>query len=215
MKMIEIKIDDERYPQLLKEIYNPPNTLYCEGNISLLNKPSIAIIGCRNMSKYGEKIAKIFAEGISKAGVTVVSGLARGIDKVAHNNSYKNEGRTIAVLGCGLDIIYPKENEQLYRDIINNDGLIISEFSEGTRPNKENFPQRNRIISGLSRGIIVVEAKRKSGTMITVDHALEQGRDVFVVPGNIDSINSTGTNELIKEGAKIVTSYKEVLNDVL
>ena len=214
MEFIKIKIDDDRYPKLLKEIFDPPEVLYCVGNIALLNASSIAIIGCRNMSKYGEKVARIFAEGISKAGITVVSGLARGIDKVAHENSYKNEGRTIAVLGSGLDIIYPKENEQLYKYIINNGGLIISEFPEGTRPNKENFPQRNRIISGLSKGIIVVEAKRKSGTMITVNHALEQGRDVFVVPGNIDSINSTGTNELIKEGAKIVTTYKEVLNEV-
>ncbi len=214
MKNIKVSIDDEKYPQLLKQIYDPPQELYCIGNIDLLNVPAIAIVGCRNMSKYGEKIAKIFSEGISKEGITIVSGLAKGIDKVAHENSYKTIGKTIAVLGSGLDIMYPKENEELFNKIIDNGGLIISEFPMGTKPNKENFPKRNRIISGLSKGVIVIEAKKKSGTMITVNHALDQGRDVFVVPGNIDSINSTGTNELIKEGAKMVTSYKEVLDDI-
>ncbi len=212
MKIEEITINDNRYPNSLKQIDNPPNKLYCLGNIDLLNNVCIAIVGCRNMSKYGEKIAKIFSEGLSKEGATIVSGLAKGIDSVAHKYSFSNLGRTIAVLGCGIDVIYPKENENLYREIIKNDGLIISEYPLGTKPDKDNFPRRNRIISGLSCGVIVVEAKKKSGTMITVDYALNQGKDVFVIPGNIDSLNSTGTNELIKEGARMVTNYKEVLN---
>ena len=205
-----IKIDDERYPEKLRKIANPPKHLYCVGNVALLNNESIAIVGCRNASPYGYKIAKIFADGISKEGVTIISGLARGIDAEAHKNSINNIGKTIAVLGCGLDIIYPEENESLYKDIIEKGGLIITEFGFGTKPLKENFPQRNRIVSGLSDGVIVVEAKRRSGTMITVDYALEQGKNVFVVPGNIDSINSSGTNELIKQGATPITNYKEV-----
>ncbi len=205
-----IRIEDEEYPEKLRRITNPPEQLYCVGDVELLNNDSIAIIGCRNASPYGYKIAKIFADGISKKGVTIISGLARGIDSEAHKYSVNNVGKTIAVLGCGLDIIYPKENEELYKEIISNGGLIITEFDFGTKPLKENFPQRNRIVSGLSDGVIVIEAKRKSGTMITVDYALEQGKDVYAVPGNIDSINSTGTNELIKQGATPITSFKEV-----
>ena len=210
-EIVNLKINDERYPENLRQIYNPPQVLYCVGNISLLKDISIAIIGCRNASLYGKKIGTIFAENLSKNGVTVVSGFARGIDSIAHMASYKNIGRTIAVLGSGLNIIYPRENENLFKDIINNNGLIISEYPLNTAPNKENFPMRNRIISGLSSGVLVIEAKRNSGTMITVNYALEQGKNVFVVPGNIDSINSTGTNDLIKEGAQLVTNYKEIM----
>ena len=210
-EIIELKIDDERYPQKLKQIFSPPEILYCVGDISLLNEFSIAIVGCRRNSPYGEKITKIFADNLSKNGVTIISGLAKGIDSFAHESSHKNIGRTIAVLGNGLNIIYPRENEELFFNIIENGGLIISEFPPDTPPFKENFPKRNRIISGLSNGVLVIEAKRNSGTMITVNYALEQGKDVFVIPGNIDSLNSTGTNDLIKDGAKLVTNFKEIL----
>lgn len=207
---IVLNYNDERYPQILRYINNPPAQLYCMGDINLLQNESVAIIGCRNASKYGLKIAKIFSEGISKKGVTVISGLARGIDSEAHKGAINNTGKTIAVLGCGIDVVYPKENEELYKEIINNGGLIVTEFSPGTKPLKENFPIRNRIVSGLSNAVIVVEAKRRSGTMITVDYALEQNKEVFVVPGNIDSINSSGTNNLIKEGAIPITSFEEL-----
>lgn len=207
----KITKNDELYPNKLKQIIDPPQVLYYLGDIMLLQNNCLAIVGCRNASQYGIKIAKIFANEISKAGITIVSGLARGIDTTAHKYALSSIGKTIAVLGCGIDIIYPRENEGLFKDIINNGGLIISEFEPGTAPLKENFPKRNRIISALSEGILVVEAKKRSGTMITVDCALEQGKDVFVIPGNIDSLNSVGTNELIKEGAICVTNYNEVI----
>ncbi len=206
-----LTINDDLYPSNLKNIYDPPQTLYCIGDITLLNNISIAIIGCRNASHYGLKISKIFADKLSKSGLTIVSGLARGIDSEAHKNSIHNIGKTIAVLGSGIDVIYPRENEELYKEIIKNGGLIISEYEPGTKPDKAYFPMRNRIISGISSGVLVVEAKKRSGTLITVNHALEQGKNVFVVPGNIDSLNSEGTNELIKEGAQMVTNYKEIL----
>ena len=213
-QITRLSINDNNYPQKLKNIYNPPQALNCMGNIELLNNLSIAIVGCRRASSYGLKIAGIFADKLSNCGITIVSGLALGIDSMAHKCSYKNIGKTIAVLGSGLGQIYPKENESLFKSIIENGGLIVSEFDDDTVPYKENFPRRNRIISGLSSGVIVVEAKKKSGTMITVNHALEQGKDVFVIPGNIDSINSSGTNELIKEGAKLVTNYEEILQEI-
>ncbi len=206
----ELNINDEEYPQKLKQIYDPPAKLYYVGDLKLLNNKSIAIIGCRKASKYGLKISKIFSEGLSKEKVTIISGFARGIDTEAHKGAINNEGKTVAILGNGIDIIYPSENKELFVDIISKGGLIISEFENGIKPLKENFPRRNRIISALSDGVVVVEAKRKSGTMITVDYALEQGKEVYVVPGNIDSLNSEGTNELIKQGAIIVTSYKDV-----
>lgn len=206
-----VEISDKCYPNLLKGIYDPPSKLYCIGDVSLLNEIGVAIIGCRNASPYGIKIAKIIADNLSKNGVTIISGFARGIDTISHLASYKNIGKTIAVLGSGLDVIYPSENEKLFYDIIENGGLIISEYPFGTKPDKDNFPKRNRIISALSQCVIVIEAKKKSGTMITVDCALEQGKTVFAVPGNIDSLNSEGTNELIKQGATPLTSYSDIL----
>ena len=201
------------YPDSLRRIYNPPQILYCIGDVELLKCFSIGIVGCRGSSSYGNKIAKIFSSKLSEKGVCIISGLAIGIDKVAHEGAIKNIGKTIAVLGSGIDVIYPKENEELYNKIIENGGLIISEFEPGTPPSKYTFPKRNRIISGLSSGIVVIEAKQKSGTMITVEYALEQGKNVYVIPGNIDSLNSVGTNALIKQGAKLVTNYMEVLED--
>ena len=204
-----ININEREYPQALKEIYDPPISLYVKGNIEKLNNKNIGIVGCRECTTYGKKSAEYFAYNLSKQNINIVSGLAKGIDSYAHLGSL-NTGNTIAVLGNGLDIIYPKENLELANEIIKRGGTIISEYTCGTKPDKMKFPARNRIISGISSGIIVIEAKEKSGTLITVDFALEQGRDVFVVPGNINSINSVGTNDLIKQGARLVTTYEDI-----
>lgn len=222
-----ISIYDENYPQKLKEIYDPPISLYCKGNTNILKNESMAIIGCRQASEYGKKAAKYFSYHIAQKGVNVISGLARGVDSYAHigcicaqihsyqhvdkNENCENCGKTVAIVGNGLDIIYPKENEKLANQIIEHGGVILSEYPLNTKPQKMNFPARNRIISGMSKGILVVEAKEKSGTLLTVDFALEQGREVFVVPGNINSINSVGTNRLIQQGAKLVTNYDDLL----
>ena len=204
-----ININEREYPQVLKEIYDPPISLYVKGNIEKLNNKNIGIVGCRECTTYGKKSAEYFAYNLSKQNINIVSGLAKGIDSYAHLGSL-NTGNTIAVLGNGLDMIYPKENLELANEIIKKGGTIISEYPCGSKPDKMKFPARNRIISGISSGIIVIEAKEKSGTLITVDFALEQGRDVFVVPGNINSINSVGTNDLIKQGARLVTTYEDV-----
>ena len=205
-----INIKDKEYPQILKNIYDPPISLYIIGNKDILNNASIAVVGCREATEYGKKAAKYFAYNLSKKGINIVSGLAKGIDSYSHIGTFQNEGKTIAVIGNGLDMIYPSENIWIAKKIVEIGGAIISEYPLGTKPEKMNFPARNRIISGISKGIIVVEAKEKSGTLITVDFALEQGRDVYVVPGNINSVNSIGTNELIKQGAKMVTTHDEI-----
>lgn len=204
-----ININEREYPQALKEIYDPPISLYVKGNIEKLNNKNIGIVGCRECTTYGKKSAEYFSYNLSKQNINIVSGLAKGIDSYAHLGSL-NTGNTIAVLGNGLDMIYPKENLELANEIIKKGGTIISEYPCGTKPDKMKFPARNRIISGISSGIIVIEAKEKSGTLITVDFALEQGREVFVVPGNINSINSVGTNDLIKQGARLVTTYEDI-----
>ena len=204
---------DKFYPKKLNEIYSRPAKIYLMGNEEILNKPSIAIIGCREASDYGKKMAFEFAYKLASKGIVIVSGLARGIDSCAHLGAVKAKGQTIAVLGSGLNNIYPKENLKLSQEIIRQNGAIISEYEPNAMPLKMHFPARNRIISGLSNGVLVVEAKEKSGTMITVDFALEQGKDVFALPGNITSMNSYGTNELIKQGARLVTNVDEILNE--
>lgn len=217
-KIDVISINDKKYPQILKQIYDPPISLYIKGNTEILNGKNIAIVGCRNSSKYGEEAAKYFAYNLSAKGINIISGLARGIDTYAHignlgammHNGNDICGKTIAVVGNGIDIIYPKENKYLEEKIIKSGGCIISEYPLGTKPEKFNFPARNRIISGLSKGVLVIEARVKSGTLITIDFALQQGRDVYVVPGNINSVNSVGTNDLIKQGAKLVTRVEEI-----
>ena len=212
-----IHMYERNYPQILKEIYDPPVTLYIKGNKKILNNKNIGIVGCRECTDYGKNAAKYFSYNLAKENINIVSGLAKGVDSYAHlgclstDKENQNCGKTIAVVGNGLDMVYPKENIELANKIIKSGGAIISEYPCGTKPDKMNFPARNRIVSGISSGIIVVEAKEKSGTLITVDFALEQGRDVFVVPGNINSINSVGTNELIKQGAKMVTVYTDAL----
>lgn len=208
-----IHIYDKYYPQKLKKIYDKPIVLYIKGNKSILNEFSLAIIGCREHTKYGEMVAKNMSYQISKNNIVTISGLARGIDSIAHKETLRAKGKTIAVIGSGVDNIYPEENKELAKEIIKNGGTIISEYVIGTKPQKMNFPARNRIISGMSNGVVVIEAKKKSGTMITVDFALEQGKEVFAVPGNILSKNSEGTNELIKQGAKLVTNVEDILEE--
>ena len=210
-KIKTIKLEDSTYPEKLKEIYNPPKKIYLIGNEKLLNRKSIAIIGCRECTRYGAENAYKFGYELAKENICVISGFAKGIDTYSHKGAVSAKGKTIAVLGCGLDIIYPPENIELYKQILLQGGAIISEYPLGSKPEKHHFPERNRIISGLSSGVLVIEAKKKSGTMITVDFALEQGREVYAVPGNISSENSYGTNELIKEGATPVTSINDMI----
>lgn len=210
-----ITIKDKEYPDKLKVIYDPPIVLYIKGNINILNETSIAIVGCRLCTKYGENIAKKLAYNLSLKNINVISGLARGIDSCAHIGALIGKGKTIAVVGCGLDRVYPEENKKLFNEIVKSNGAIISEYIIGTKPLAKNFPRRNRIISGLSNGVIVVEAREKSGTLITVDFALEQGKNIYAVPGNIDNPNAFGTNDLIKQGAKVITRIKDVLEDLI
>lgn len=210
-----IHIYDKDYPERLNKVYDKPIVLYIKGDKTILNKFSLAVIGCREHTKYGEIVAKNISTQIAKSNIITVSGLAKGIDSIAHRETLKVHGKTIAVIGSGLDNIYPSENINLANEIIKNGGAIISEYVIGTKPQKMNFPARNRIISGLSNGVVVIEAKKKSGTMITVDFALEQGKEVFAVPGNILSPNSEGTNELIKQGAKMVTGIEDILEEFI
>ncbi len=206
--------NQEEYPEKLNKIYAPPAKLYVVGDEKILNKPSIAIIGCRNASQYGKRVAFKFAYELAQKGIVVISGLARGIDIYSHLGAIKAKGKTIAVLGSGFNHIYPAEHKKYCVDIIEKGGAIISEYEKNTKPIPTNFPIRNRIISGLSDGVLVVEAKQRSGTLITVDYALEQGKNVFIIPGNITSNNSYGTNELIKQGAKLVTNIEEIIEEL-
>lgn len=207
-----VTIDDEQYPYYLKNIYDPPIALFVKGNISGHDR-SVAIVGSRRASSYGLNMAETISCQLAQCGVTVISGMARGIDTYAHNGAIKGKGSTIAVLGCGLDIAYPVENKELMKKIIEC-GAVVSEYLPGMQPLPQNFPARNRIISGLSLGVVVVEANEKSGSLITANFALEQGREVFALPGNISSSLSRGSNKLIKEGAKIVTDIQDILEEL-
>lgn len=180
IKLITIK--DAIYPKKLKDINNAPLVFYAIGNFKLLKEKSIAIVGARKCSDYGKTVAQAFAYSLSKKDYTIVSGLALGIDKASHEGALIAKGKTIAIVGTGLDIIYPKENKNLFYDIIRNNGLVLSEFPLGTKPDKYNFPKRNRIISAISDGVLVVEASKKSGSLITVEFALEQGKEIFAIP---------------------------------
>lgn len=208
-----IAISDVNYPAALREIYDPPITLFAKGNLTFLGEKSIGVVGSRDATNYGFNTAKELSYSLSHNNIVIVSGLAKGIDKAAHIGALNANGNTIAVLGCGIDICYPKENVLIYKEILKK-GLIISEYIVGTKPEAGNFPARNRIISGLSNGVVIVEAKSKSGAIITADFALEQGRTVYAVPGNINSVQSGGTNELIKQGAKVITSVNDILEDL-
>lgn len=207
-----ININDKHYPEKLKNIYDPPVVLFAKGNLELLNQNGLAIVGSRNATEYGLKQSYTMAYNLSKSGLAIISGLAKGVDKMAHLGAINSKGKTIAIIGCGLDIIYPKENYEVYQKIF-NEGLIISEYIVGTRPMPENFPMRNRIISALSDGVLLIEARKRSGAMITIDFALEYGKNVYAVPGNLDNELSEGCNFLIQEGAKMVTNYKDILED--
>lgn len=207
-----ININDEIYPSKLNNIYDKPVVLYAKGNLKLLNSSSIAMVGCRECSIYGKSVAKELAYKLAKNRKCIISGLAKGIDANAHIGALAVNGRTIAVLGSGLNNIYPTENKPLANEILKRNGLLISEYIIDATAEKKNFPERNRIISGLSDGIVVIEAKEKSGALITVDFGLEQGKDIFAVPGNINSKNSAGTNELLKQGANLVTDYRDIID---
>lgn len=202
-----------QYPESLKRIYNSPVLLYVKGSILKEDENSISIVGMRTPSQYGQKAAEYFSRELSRRGITIISGMARGIDSFAHKGAIRHKGRTIAVLGSGLNVIYPPENRRLYQSIIES-GAVVSEFPFNTPPNPENFPKRNRIISGLSKGTLVIEAGEKSGSLITAYLALEQGREVFAVPGLINGIKSRGTHKLIKEGAKLVENIEDILEEI-
>ncbi|MDH3973993.1 MAG: DNA-processing protein DprA [Deltaproteobacteria bacterium] len=205
---------DDNYPLSLLNIYDPPIILYAGGDYKNLDSCNLAIVGSRASSSYGLHAAASFAGRLASSGVTIVSGLARGIDTKAHEGALKAGGKTIAVLGSGLDLIYPAENASLFRRILKN-GAVFSEFPLSTPPDPQNFPRRNRIISGLSMGVLVVEASLRSGSLITARCALDQGREVYAVPGNITAARSRGTNSLIKEGARLVEKPEEIMSDLL
>ena len=211
-----ISFNSREYPPFLKEIPDPPALLYYKGDISLMADKCFAIVGTRNYTEYGKEATMLFASELANAGLTIVSGLAKGIDGFCHKAVLDSGGKTIAVLGSGLDEenIYPSQNRFLAKEISNNRGLVISEFPVGTGPWKQNFPQRNRIISGLSVGVLVIEAPEKSGALITANFALEQNRDVFALPGPIFSRNSLGPNNLIKLGAKPATEAKDIIEEL-
>jgi DNA processing protein len=209
-------LDDGVYPSLLREIYDPPITLYVKGAWEeCLDRPCIALVGSRRSSTYGQNAALMLARDLAQRGVTVVSGFARGIDAAAHRGALEAGGRTVAVLGTGVDQYYPRDHQKLAQDILASGGAVVTQFPLGTPPVSENFPYRNRIISGLSLGVVVVEAAENSGSLITARLAIEQNREVFAVPGNITSKNSFGTNYLIKgAGAKLVQQWQDIATEL-
>ena len=207
-----MSIFDDAYPEPLKNIYDPPFLIFYKGDMEY-NEKSLAIVGSRKCTAYGIKTADVLSKKLGELGFTIVSGMARGIDSAAHNACVLDNFPTWAVLGCGIDIVYPPENRKLMEKITEN-GAVMSEFVPGTKPMPYNFPRRNRIISGLSLGVIVIEAGEKSGSLITANTALEQGREVFAVPGNLMNTKSVGTNKLIKDGAKIITGLDDILDEL-
>jgi DNA processing protein len=209
-----ITLKDEEYPKRLKDIYDPPALLYVRGALKKEDEFAISIVGSRKTTPYGRWFTEKVSQELARHGLTIVSGMARGIDSLAHWGAISGGGRTIAVLGCGVDVIYPSENRNLFAKMIDR-GAILSEFPMGSPPEGGHFPRRNRIISGLSLGVVVVQASEKSGSLITAGYALEQGREVFAVPGNVGTESSRGTHRLIKEGAKLVESSEDILEEIL
>ena len=207
-----IKNTDSLYPKRLLTIENAPKQLYVEGDETLLNKQAIAIVGTRMPSEYGIKVANEFAKELSNQNYCVISGLAQGIDTYAHMGAKCGKGKTIAVLGAGFNHIYPKQNTKLYQDIIEEGGCIVSEYDPNEEVKPENFPKRNRIISGLAMGVLIIEARYRSGSSITAKFAIEQNKEIFCVPGNIDKPTSYIPNEYIKNGAFLVTSAMDIIN---
>jgi len=209
-----ITLASPEYPERLKEIYDPPPVLWVRGDVSLLSQPSIAIVGTRHPSPYGMQVAEMLARDLSARRLTVVSGMARGIDTCAHRGALVARMPNVAVWGTGIDVVYPKENRKLAEEILAVGGTIVSEVPMGTFPAPQNFPRRNRIISGLSIGVLVVEASENSGTRVTARCAAEQNRDLYAVPGNVTAKNSWTPNTLIKQGAKLVGSWEDVWEDL-
>ena len=208
-----IRRTDEEFPEKLRQIKNPPEGIYVRGQLPAEDKPTVAIIGARRCSTYGREMAEWFAGELAAAGVQVVSGMAAGVDGIAQRASLRAGGRSFGVLGCGTDICYPTDNRDLY-ETLQKCGGILSEYAPGTPPDAFHFPMRNRIISGISDAVLVVEAKERSGTLITVDFALEQGREVFVLPGRITDSLSAGCNRLLRQGAGIALSPKDILEEM-
>lgn len=209
-----VTIWDKEYPELLKRIYDPPALIFVLGKFNVKDRQALAIVGTRNPTPYGQNIAESFCQQLSSLGITIVSGLARGIDTVAHSTALKSGGRTIAVIGSGLDVPYPPENKKLL-DQIAETGVVVSEFPMGAKPDAPNFPRRNRIISGLSLGTVIVESAEDGGAMITASTALDQNREVFAVPGNINEKRSGGPHKLIQEGrAKLVQNLDDILSEL-
>ena len=208
-------LDDGSYPYLLREIADPPITLYVKGDWqACFDAPCVGVIGSRKCSTYGENASGMLSRDLAENGICVISGLARGIDTAAHRGALRANGKTVAVLGTGIDNVYPKENKKLVEEILDSGCAIVSQFPLETPPLKDNFPYRNRIISGLSYGVLLVEASERSGSLITARLAMEQNREVMAVPGNITSRNSFGTNYLIKSGAKLVQQWQDVVSEL-
>jgi DNA processing protein len=209
-----ISLSDPEYPLRLKEIYDPPIVLFVKGSVEVLAQPGIAMVGTRHPTPYGSGMAERLSTDLAARGLVIISGLARGIDTSSHRGAVAAKGKTVAVLGTGIDVMYPKENSRLAEQIVALGGALISEFPVGTHPAPQNFPIRNRIISGMSAGVLVVEAAEYSGTRITSRLALEQNRDVYAVPGNVTNKNSWGPNTLIKQGAKLVATWEDVWEEL-
>ena len=209
-----VTIDDSCYPQQLKQIYDPPLVLYVRGQVKVISQPGIALVGTRHPTPYGSGMAERLACDLAAHGLVIISGMARGVDTAGHRGAIAAKGKTVAVFGTGIGVIYPKENSRLSEQILALGGALISEFPIGTSAFPQNFPIRNRIISGMSVGVLVVEAAEYSGTRITARCALEQNRDVFAVPGNVTNKNSWGPNTLIKQGAKLVATWEDVWEEL-
>ena len=210
-----VGLDDPAYPPRLRQIYDPPLVLYVRGNVAALSLPGIAVVGTRHPTPYGTGMAERLACDLATRGLVIFSGLARGVDTAAHRGAVAGKGKTVAMFGTGVDVLYPKENSRLSEQILASGGALVSEFPLGAFAAPQNFPIRNRIISGISYGVLVVEAAEYSGTRITARCALEQNRDVYAVPGNVTNKNSWGPNTLIKQGAKLVATWEDVWEELL
>jgi DNA processing protein len=206
--------EDDAYPERLREIYDPPAVLWIRGNAELLSRPGIAVVGTRQPSPYGAGMAELLSRDLANRRLVILSGMARGVDTAAHKGAIDAGGKTVAVWGTGIDVIYPKENKKLAESIVASGGTIVSEYPLGTFPAPQNFPIRNRILSGMSVGVLVIEAAEYSGTRITARCAMEQNRDVYAVPGNVTNKNAWGPNTLIKQGAKLTATWEDVWEDL-
>lgn len=205
---------EKAYPERLREIYDPPAVLWIRGDVRLLSRPGIAVVGTRHPSPYGAGMAEMLSRDLAARRLTILSGMARGVDTAAHKGALEARGKTVAVWGTGIDVIYPKENKRLAEQIVESGGTIVSEYPLGTFPAPQNFPIRNRILSGMSVGVLVIEAAEHSGTRITARLAMEQNRDVYAVPGNVTNKNAWGPNTLIKQGAKLTATWEDVWEDL-